>query len=33
MKEIAFIRDPDGYWIEVVQPDLMPGLIATAQGG
>jgi lactoylglutathione lyase len=32
MKEIAFIRDPDGYWIEVVQPDLMPGLIATATG-
>lgn len=30
MKEIAFIRDPDGYWIEVVQPDLMPDLIATA---
>ncbi|MCC5982787.1 MAG: lactoylglutathione lyase [Rhodobacteraceae bacterium] len=27
MKEIAFIRDPDGYWIEVVQPDLMEGLV------
>ncbi len=27
MKEIAFIRDPDGYWIEIVQPDLMPGLV------
>ncbi len=23
MKGIAFIKDPDGYWIEVVQPDLM----------
>ena len=28
MKEIAFIRDPDGYWIEIVQPDLMEGLLA-----
>lgn len=27
MKEIAFVRDPDGYWIEVVQPDLMEGLV------
>jgi lactoylglutathione lyase len=27
MKEIAFIRDPDGYWIEIVQPDLMEGLV------
>ncbi|WP_114964824.1 lactoylglutathione lyase [Alkalilacustris brevis] len=27
MKEIAFIKDPDGYWIEVVQPDLMQGLV------
>jgi len=23
MQGIAFIRDPDGYWIEVVQPDLL----------
>lgn len=23
MKGIAFIKDPDGYWIEIVQPDLM----------
>ncbi len=23
MKNIAFIKDPDGYWIEIVQPDLM----------
>jgi lactoylglutathione lyase len=30
MKEIAFIKDPDGYWIEIVQPDLMPDLIAKA---
>lgn len=27
MKEIAFIRDPDGYWIEVVQPDLMDAMV------
>lgn len=27
MKEIAFILDPDGYWIEVVQPSLMEGLV------
>ena len=23
MKDIAFILDPDGYWIEIVQPNLM----------
>ena len=23
MKNIAFIKDPDGYWIEIVQPNLM----------
>lgn len=23
MKNIAFIKDPDGYWIEIVQPGLM----------
>ncbi len=27
MKEIAFILDPDGYWIEIVQPSLMEGLV------
>ena len=27
MKEIAFILDPDGYWIEIVQPSLMDGLV------
>ena len=27
MKEIVFIEDPDGYWIEVVQPDLMKKLL------
>ncbi len=27
MKEIAFIRDPDGYWIEIVQPGLMDALV------
>jgi lactoylglutathione lyase len=23
MKGLAFIRDPDGYWIEILQPDMM----------
>jgi len=23
MKNIAFIKDVDGYWIEIVQADLM----------
>lgn len=23
MKDVVFVKDPDGYWIEVVQPDLM----------
>lgn len=23
MKDVAFIKDPDGYWIEIVQPVLM----------
>ena len=27
MKEIAFILDPDGYWIEIVQPSLMDKLL------
>ena len=27
MKEIAFIKDPDGYWIEIVQPDIMEALV------
>ena len=31
MKEIAFIKDPDGYWIEIVQPDLMEGLVGGAR--
>lgn len=22
MKNVAFISDPDGYWIEIVQPGL-----------
>ncbi|MBL0420604.1 lactoylglutathione lyase [Ramlibacter sp. AW1] len=26
MKDVAFIRDPDGYWIEIVQADLLTGL-------
>ncbi len=23
MKGLAFIKDPDGYWIEILQPDMM----------
>lgn len=26
MKDVAFIKDPDGYWIEIVQPSLLSGL-------
>ena len=26
MKGLAFIRDPDGYWIEILQPDRMVSL-------
>lgn len=26
MKNVAFVKDPDGYWIEIVQPDLLSGL-------
>jgi lactoylglutathione lyase len=26
MKDVAFIKDPDGYWIEIVQPDLLTQL-------
>ena len=26
MKNVAFVKDPDGYWIEIVQPDLLTGL-------
>ncbi|MGN6703335.1 MAG: VOC family protein, partial [Burkholderiaceae bacterium] len=26
LKDVAFIRDPDGYWIEIVQPDLLTAL-------
>jgi len=26
MKNVAFIKDPDGYWVEIVQPDLNRGL-------
>ncbi len=26
MKDIAFIKDPDGYWIEIVQASLLPAL-------
>lgn len=27
MKGIAFIQDPDGYWIEIFTPDRVPGQI------
>jgi lactoylglutathione lyase len=33
MKEIAFIKDPDGYWIEIVQPNLMQQLVGDADRG
>lgn len=26
MKDIGFIKDPDGYWIEVIQPSLLGDL-------
>ncbi len=25
MKEIAFLKDPDGYWIEIIQPTAIAG--------
>lgn len=32
IKDIAFILDPDGYWIEIVQPDLMADLVGAGGG-
>ncbi len=26
LRDVAFIQDPDGYWIEIVQPDLLARL-------
>ncbi|MFD0668225.1 lactoylglutathione lyase [Ramlibacter sp. MAHUQ-53] len=26
LRDVAFIKDPDGYWIEIVQPELLAGL-------
>ncbi|MFG6665605.1 lactoylglutathione lyase [Halomonas sp. HNIBRBA4712] len=26
MKDVIFVKDPDGYWIEVIQADLMAGM-------
>jgi lactoylglutathione lyase len=26
MKDVAFIQDPDGYWIEIVQPSRLSAL-------
>lgn len=23
MKGLAFVKDPDGYWIEILQPDML----------
>ncbi|HEX4896319.1 MAG TPA: VOC family protein [Solimonas sp.] len=23
MRDVAFVKDPDAYWIEIVQPDLL----------
>lgn len=30
MKGIAFITDPDGYWIEILSPNSMTGAVAAA---
>ena len=30
MRDLAFIADPDGYWIEVIQADLMRQFAAGA---
>ncbi|MFT6125183.1 MAG: lactoylglutathione lyase [Shewanella sp.] len=27
LKGIAFIKDPDGYWIEIFTPDRLPNLL------
>ena len=26
LKDVAFIKDPDGYWVEIVQPSLLSNL-------
>ena len=26
MKQIAFIKDPDGYWVEILSAKMMAGL-------
>ncbi|CAN5716993.1 hypothetical protein BH11PSE8_BH11PSE8_30810 [soil metagenome] len=26
MKDVAFVKDPDGYWIEIVEPGRLRGL-------
>lgn len=32
MRDIAFLRDPDGYWIEIVEPGLIAAAVSGAQG-
>jgi len=26
MKDVAFVRDPDGYWIEIIEPARLKAL-------
>jgi len=26
MKDVAFIKDPDGYWVEIVEPKRLQNL-------
>jgi len=26
MKDVAFVKDPDGYWIEIVEPTRLKAL-------
>jgi lactoylglutathione lyase len=33
MKDVAFIKDPDGYWIEIVEPARLKGLGRAATPG
>jgi lactoylglutathione lyase len=31
MKHVVFIKDPDGYWLEIVQPSLLKELGAKSR--